>query len=106
MKQIRTLLSKDIHDKYNIYKYGLYISTVAYQIKKESITNLNKIYKELPIHNQKDIAIKPADIPIILNKEPDNYIKDIIKDIEKQIIYSKLDNDYNSIKEYILKKYK
>lgn len=106
MKQIRTLLSKDIHDKYNIYKYGLYISTVAYQIKKESITNLNKIYKELPIHNQKDIAIKPSDIPIILNKEPDNYIKDIIKDIEKQIIYSKLDNDSNSIKEYILKKYK
>ena len=105
MTQIRKILSKDIHDKYNIYKYGLYTSTVAYQIKKENITELNKIYKELPIHNQKEIELKPADRPTILNKEPDNYIKEIMQDIEKQIIYSKLENNYNSIREYILKKY-
>lgn len=105
MQQIRKLLSQDIHNKYNIYKYGLYISTVAYQIKKENITELNKIYKELPIHNRKDIVLKPSDIPTILNKEPDNYIKNIMKEIEKQIISSKLENDYNSIKDYILKKY-
>ena len=80
MTQIRKILSKDIHDKYNIYKYGLYTSTVAYQIKKENITELNKIYKELPIHNQKEIELKPADIPTILNKEPDNYIKEIMQD--------------------------
>ena len=43
MKEIRKLLSLDIHDKYNIYKFGLYNSTVAYQIKKESITKLNKV---------------------------------------------------------------
>ena len=29
MKEIRKLLSLDIHDKYNIYKFGLYNSTVA-----------------------------------------------------------------------------
>ena len=56
-------------------------------------------------HNQKEIELKPADIPTILNKEPDNYIKEIMQDIEKQIIYSKLENNYNSIREYILKKY-
>ena len=102
MKQIRKLLSKDIHNKYNIYKYGLYISTVAYKIKNEDITSLNKIYKELPIHTQKDINIKPSDIPTILNKEPDNYIKEIMTNIEKEIILNNLENAYESIKKYIL----
>ena len=34
INQIRELLTKDIHDKYIIYKYDLYSLTVAYQIKK------------------------------------------------------------------------
>lgn len=105
MKQIRKLLSLDIHNKYNIYKFGLYNSTVAYQIKKESITKLNKTYKNLPIHNQKDIDIKAGDIPKILNKKPDNYIKEIMTNIEKEIISNNLNNDYQSIKKYILDNY-
>ena len=103
MKKIRELLKKDITDKYNIYKYGLYVSTVVYQIKKEDISKLNEIYKSLPIHNIKDIDLKPAEIPIILNKEPGNYIKKIMEDIEKKIISKKIKNNYNDIKEYILK---
>ena len=106
MQEIRTLLTKNIKNKYNIYKYGLYNSTVAYQIKKESIAELNKIYKELPIHNPKDIALKPIDIINILNIEPDNQIKSIITDLEKNIISNNLENDYETLKEYILKKYK
>ncbi len=106
MQQIRSLLNKNIKNKYNIYKYGLYNSTVAYQIKKESITELNQIYKDLPIHNTQELNIKASDIIEILKIEPDNYIKSIITDIEKNIISQKLDNDYNKIKEYIIKKYK
>lgn len=106
MKKVRALLTKNIKNKYNIYKYGLYTSTVAFQIKKESITELNKLYKELPIHSEKDLNIKPTDIIEILDIEPDKYIKKIITDIEKSIISNKLSNDYEKIKEYILKKYK
>ncbi|MBQ6495216.1 MAG: hypothetical protein IJI49_04365 [Bacilli bacterium] len=106
MKAIRSLLDKDIKDKYNIYKYGLYNSTVAFQIKNESITELNKIYKELPIQNEKDINIKPTEIINILNIEPNDNIKKILTDIEEKIIYKEIDNDYNKIKDYIIKKYK
>lgn len=106
MKKIRQFLKEDIYDKYNIYKYGLYVSTVVYQIKKESISKLNKIYKVLPITNQNDIVLKAADIPKILDKEPGNYIKDIITDVEKKIINSNLDNDYEKIKRYIIENYK
>lgn len=106
MKKIRQFLKEDIYDKYNIYKYGLYVSTVVYQIKKESISKLNEIYKVLPITNQNDIVLKAADIPKILDKEPGNYIKDIITDVEKNIVNSNLDNDYEKIKRYIIENYK
>lgn len=106
MKKIRQFLKEDIYDKYNIYKYGLYVSTVVYQIKKESISKLNEIYKVLPITNQNDIVLKAADIPKILDKEPGNYIKDIITDVEKKIVNSNLDNDYEKIKRYIIENYK
>lgn len=105
MNQIRNFLKQDIHNKYNIYKYGLYISTVVYQIKKEDISTLNKVYKELPIHSQSDLSVKPLDIASILQKEPDNYIKNITIDLEKQILLGNLENDYESIKKYILNYY-
>lgn len=106
MKTIRSLLNKNIKNEYIIYKYGLYNSTVAYQIKNESITELNQIYKELPIHNEKELAIKPTDIIELLNIEPDKNIKKIIMDIEKKVIYKRIENNYEEIKNYILKNYK
>lgn len=106
MNQIRDLLSKDIHDTYNLYQYGLYISTVAYQIKKESIQNLNKMYQNLPIHASKDIEITPKDIAAILNRKPGNYLKEITVDLEKQIIYNKLSNNKQKLVQYIKEQYK
>ncbi|MEE3343074.1 MAG: hypothetical protein VZS44_03185 [Bacilli bacterium] len=105
MKKIRELLTKDINDDFNIYKYGLYISTVAFQIKNKDISKLNEKYKNLPIHNPKDIDLKASEIPLILNRKPDNYIKEIMEDIEKNIINKKLINNYLDIKEFIIKKY-
>lgn len=106
MKKIRELLNKDIYDKYNIYKYGLYISTVAYQIKKEDISKLNNIYKNLPITSTKDINITANEISSILEKEPGSYIKDIYIDLEKEIINNNLENIQEKIIEYIKNKFK
>ena len=106
IKKIRELLSLDIHNKYNIYKYGLYISTVAYQIKGENIATLNKIYNELPIKEKKEIQINGEEIAILLSKESGEYLKDIFEDIEKKIIIGKLTNKKETIQKYILKKYK
>lgn len=106
MKEIRNMLNTSITDKYNIYKYGLYISTVVYQISKKDISELNKIYNNLPIKTNKDIAINGNDIPKILKKEPGNYIKEILSDIEKKIIYNTLPNEKEKLTSYIKKTYK
>lgn len=101
MKQIREFLELDIYDKYNIYKYGLYTATVAYQIKNIDISTLSEIYKTIPITSKKDINITTKDITTILNKEPGSYIKDLFNDLEKQIINGTLENDLEKITEYI-----
>ena len=106
MKQIRDLLTLEINDSYNLYKYGLYTATVVYQIKKKNISDLNKLYHELPIHSMKEIEINGQEIANILNQAPGNYLKEIMLDLEKQIIYNKIQNNKEQLKKYILEKYK
>lgn len=105
MKKIRELLSLDIGDRYNIYRYGLYKSTVAYQIRNADITNLNKVFKELPIKSIDDIKISSLEIANLLNKEPGSFLKDIINNLEKEIVYGNVSNDKDSLVEYILSNY-
>lgn len=106
MKKIRELLSLDIYDPYNLYNYDLYIATVAYQIKNESISKLNKLYQELPIYSSKEIALNGKDIARLLNKQPGEYLKNITNDLEKQIIYKKISNTKEELEKYIIEKYK
>lgn len=103
IKEIREMLNTDIHDKYNIYKYGLYTSTVVYQIKKYNISNLNEIYNSLPIHEKKEINITGEEISNIISKKPGIYLKEIINSIEKEIIKGNIPNKKENIIEYIKK---
>ena len=106
MKKISEILNGDIYNPYTLYTKDLYNLTVAYQIKGVSISKLNGLYKKLPIHSKKDIVINGKDIAKILNKEPEDYLKKIIIDIEKQIINGKILNEKEELEKYILKKYK
>lgn len=101
MRQIRELLTLDLTDKYNIYKYGLYTSSVAYKIKNIDISILSDLYKNLPITSRKEIEITGEEIAKCLNKEPGSYLKEINLDIEKQIINGNLENNKEKIIEYI-----
>ena len=101
---IREMLNLEI-DKYNVYKYGLYVSTVVGSIKGINYKKINDIYKDLPITSSKEINIKSMDIANILNREPNKYIKDILNDLEKKIINLELENDYECLSKYIKEKY-
>ena len=41
----------------------------------------------------------------ILNLKPGKYLKDIISDVEREILYRRLENKKEKISEYILKNY-
>lgn len=104
MKLIKELMSRHM-DKYNIYKYGLYISMVVCEIKGYDKVKVNNIYNKLPILNKSDICISANDIAKILNRRPGAYLKEILKDIEKEILKDKLDNTNEDIEKYIIEKY-
>ena len=104
IKNIREMLNSEI-DKYSIYKYGLYVSTVVGSIEGISYSNINKIYDNLKIKSKKDIAIKVDDIVKITGKEPGSYLKEIISDLEMLIVNEEIDNSYDSLSKYIKEKY-
>jgi len=103
--KINELLDKDILDNNNLYKYGLYITSIAGEIKGINKKVITRKYNELPIHNNLEINIKAKDICELLNKKPGGFLKEILSDLEIKIINKQLNNEFDDIKKYILDKY-
>ena len=85
---------------YNIYKYGLYTSSLVAQLDNIDIKD---IYESLIIKSRGDIDINTSDILNIIENKKD--IEKIYIDLEKNILEERLDNDYNIIINYLKKKY-
>lgn len=96
----------NILDEYIIYKYGGYITTIVAKIKGIKTNKINSIYENLEIYNRNEIKITGDKIIEILNREPGKWVSEVIKDVEKQIVYKKLQNNEDKIIEFIIKKYK
>ena len=92
-------------DNYTIYKYGLYVSAVVGSIKNISYKKINDMYEKLPIYSRKEMVVNGKDIAKTLNREPGNYLKEILDDIEKKIIDKELKNDKDEIEKYITDEY-
>ena len=104
IKKIKELSNLELN-RINIYKYGLYISTVVGSIKGVSYKKINDIYSTLAINSKKDIVINGKDIANILNKQPGIYITKIMNDIEEKIVMNELDNDKEILLKYIKDNY-
>ena len=104
MQKIRNMLGLELNN-YNVYKYGLYVSSVVGSIKGVSYKKINDIYKSLKIYSLSDINIKAMDIARILDREPGKYLNDIFNDLEKKIVNNEINNTYEDICNYILKNY-
>ncbi len=92
-------------DPYALYKYGLYANSVAGEIKGLDIKNIAEAYNNLTIQSKKDIDITSEEIMRILNRRPGSYLKEIYKDLEKEILYRRLHNDKVEIINYIIDRY-
>jgi len=88
-----------------LYKYGLYVNSVAGKIKKDDIKKITETYNNLIIKSRKEIDITTEEIMAILGKEPGEYLKDIYDDLEEKILYNELDNTKQAICKYIKDKY-
>lgn len=108
IEKINKILKEKINilDRYSVYKYGSYITSIVAKIKNIDLKKIYHIYETLDIYHRNEINIDGEEVISLLDKEPGKWVSEVIKDVEKQIVYQKLENDNTKIKDYIIKKYK
>lgn len=104
IKQIKELMNKDILDDYNLYKYGLYASSVAAEIKGIDKKMVSQKHSNLPIRKKNEININGNQICEILNKKQGPFLRGLFEELELNIINKKVENNFESLKDYILNK--
>ena len=105
IEAIIELMDKDILNYNNLYKYGLYISTIVSEIKGIDKRLINERYNSLYIHNKTEIKIEAKEICELLGRKPGKFLKEIFNDLEYKIVNKLLENDKDKIKCYILDNY-
>lgn len=108
IEKIRYLINnrKNLIDNYVIYKYGAYLTCSVDKIYGgKNIDKINIINSNLAINSSKDIDISVDEIIELIKREKGSWISELIKDLERQIVNNKLENNKNKIKEYLIKRY-
>ncbi len=98
IKDIKSIIRKGYINKFDVYKYGLFISLVSAEILGISKKNINYLYTNLPIKGIIDINITSEEICEYLSIEPSKELGNIIKTLEKEILEGSLINDKEIIK--------
>lgn len=105
IKNINKVLLLNNYDNLTLYKYGLYVNSVAGDIKGLDKRKITENYNNLVIHSRSDLDITSEEIMEVLNREPGEYLKDIYDDIINEVLYGRLSNEKDVLIKYILSKY-
>lgn len=106
IKDIQNAFTMDLFDPFTLYHFGLYVSCIISDIKGIPRKDIIKRYNCLPIKSIKDLKTDAKEIMSLLNIEGGPLIKEILDDLEYQVLYSKLKNKKNVLQKYIVKHYK
>ena len=106
INNVNDVMKKNNLDPMNLYNYGLYVNSIAGEIKGINPKKITKAYVNLPIKCRRDINVEVEEIAELLHKEPGGYLKTIFEDLENAILYRRLVNENGKILSYIKNKYK
>ena len=106
IQSINELKDKNILDVDIMYKYKLELISIVADIRGIDRNYVVAAYNSLPIKSINDISLKPEDIMSLLNKKSGPYMKMIMTDLEYKILHGDLENDIDTLKDYVLKNYK
>lgn len=105
IESVHKVMNLNNLDPMVLYQYGLYVNSVAAEIKGIDIKDITESYDELVIKSRSDIDINSLMIMKILHKGEGAYLKKIYEDLEREILYRRLENNQKKISQYILKNY-
>lgn len=104
IKSIDDIINSGNIDDITLYKNGNYVSLIAAQIMGIDEKLVHDMYDKLPIKKISDIALKPRDIIDLLNIKDNYKIKDILNDLEGEILIGDLNNNKEDIEKYLTSK--
>ncbi len=100
---IRQIIDAGVIDNKTIYKYGLYVSSVAADILNINKKSVYKMAQKLPIKSVKELQISSQEIINLLNIEPSKKINEVKKELVYLILDKKIKNKNNDLKKAIIK---
>ena len=106
IEEIKKAMEEDLTSNLVLYKYGLYVASIAGELKQIDRTLIANLYGKMPIHNRKDVNITSLQIMELLNISPSHIITDIYDDLINKILCGKLNNNYQELANYIVRTYK
>ncbi len=106
IKKVNELLELNEYDNMTLYTYGLYVCSVACDIKGLDKKKITEAYNSLGIHSRSDLDITSEEIMDILNMESGKYLSDIYNDLVKEVVNNNIENKNDVLKYYIISNYK
>ncbi len=106
LNAISKLLNDTNINDMELYKNGNYVCYIAAQILNIDKSSIYNRYDNLPIKKQDDIKISKKEIIDLLNLSDKSILKDIMIDLETQILNKKLKNNHDVLLKYIIDRYK
>ena len=85
-----------------LFKYGLYLSTIAGKILGIENKTVHELYAKMPLKNNQELTLDGDEIQQILNIQPSKIIKDIQKDLIILILNGTLVNDKDCLRNYLI----
>ena len=105
MKDIRDVLKLNNLDPMALYHYGLYVNSVAAEMKGMDKKKVTESYNSLVIHSRGDLDISSEEIMQALDREPAEYLSDIYETIEREVLYRRIPNHKQQLLSYIEKNF-
>ena len=105
IKKINDLLDEDINDPFVQYKYGQYPINIVSNLKKLNTKKIISHYDRLPIKDRNEIKINCDKICEVLGVSPGNFLKEIMNDLEKKILFGEVLNNEDALICYIKNTY-
>ena len=105
MADIRKAMSLNNLDPMALYEYGLYVNSVAGEMKGLDKKKITESYNALIIHSRSDLDVTSEEIMECLDREPGEYLSDIYEDIEREVLYRRLPNQKQKLLTYIKEKF-
>lgn len=104
-KEINEALNHNNLDPMVLYKYGLYVNSVAGSIKGIDKKKVAEAYNNIKLHTKKDLDVDCDEIVNVLGGKTGSYLGAVYDEIIHAVLYEKINNNKEEILKYVVDRF-